>query len=107
MHSGDVVIVDFGIPVGSTPALARLAIVVTADETLPKSDRLWPTYSTSTDCLIANCTLAVELDKKTAERVFYPTRGDQHANDRSTHKLNVTLRAIRTRWPEIHLLRSL
>ena len=34
MRSGDVLTVDFGIPVGSTPALVRAAIVVTADQTL-------------------------------------------------------------------------
>ena len=34
MRSGDVLSVDFGIPVGSTPALVRPAVVVTADQTL-------------------------------------------------------------------------
>lgn len=34
MRSGDIVTVDFGLPVGSTPAKVRPAIVVTADQTL-------------------------------------------------------------------------
>ncbi len=34
MRSGDILRVDFGIPVGSTAALVRPAIVVTADQTL-------------------------------------------------------------------------
>jgi mRNA-degrading endonuclease toxin of MazEF toxin-antitoxin module len=34
VRSGDVLRVDFGIPIGSTPALVRPAIVVTADQTL-------------------------------------------------------------------------
>ena len=34
VRSGDVISVDFGIPVGSTPAKIRPAIVVTADQTL-------------------------------------------------------------------------
>ena len=34
MRSGDVLTIDFGIPVGSTPALVRPAVVVTADQTL-------------------------------------------------------------------------
>lgn len=34
MRSGDIAIVDFGVPVGSTPALVRPAIVITAQPTL-------------------------------------------------------------------------
>ncbi len=34
MRSGDILRVDFGIPIGSTPALVRPAIVLTADQTL-------------------------------------------------------------------------
>jgi mRNA interferase MazF len=34
VRSGDVVRVDFGLPVGSTPGLVRPAIVVTANQTL-------------------------------------------------------------------------
>ncbi len=34
MRSGDILIVDFGIPTGSTPAKLRPAIVVTADPIL-------------------------------------------------------------------------
>lgn len=34
MRSGDIVRIDFGVPVGSTPALIRPAVVVTADLTL-------------------------------------------------------------------------
>ena len=34
VRSGDILRVDFGNPVGSTPALVRPAIVVTADQTL-------------------------------------------------------------------------
>ena len=34
VRSGDVITIDFGVPVGSTPALVRPAIVVTADLTL-------------------------------------------------------------------------
>lgn len=33
-RSGDIVRIDFGVPVGSTPALIRPAVVVTADLTL-------------------------------------------------------------------------
>ena len=39
MRSGDVLTVDFGIPVGSTPALVRPAVVVTADQTLAMYSR--------------------------------------------------------------------
>ncbi len=34
VRSGDILLVDFGLPIGSTPALIRPAIVVTADQTL-------------------------------------------------------------------------
>ena len=34
VRSGDIVTVDFGIPVGGTPALMRPAVVVTADQVL-------------------------------------------------------------------------
>jgi mRNA-degrading endonuclease toxin of MazEF toxin-antitoxin module len=34
VRSGDILLVDFGNPVGSTPALIRPAIVITADQTL-------------------------------------------------------------------------
>jgi mRNA-degrading endonuclease toxin of MazEF toxin-antitoxin module len=34
VRSGDVVRVDFGVPVGSTPALIRPAVVITSDLTL-------------------------------------------------------------------------
>jgi mRNA-degrading endonuclease toxin of MazEF toxin-antitoxin module len=34
VRSGDVVTIDFGVPLGSTPALVRPAVVVTADLTL-------------------------------------------------------------------------
>ena len=40
MRSGDIISVDFGIPVGSTPPKIRPAIIVTADQTLQ-------TYSTT------------------------------------------------------------
>jgi mRNA-degrading endonuclease toxin of MazEF toxin-antitoxin module len=34
VRSGDIVTIDFGIPIGSTPAFVRPAVVVTADLTL-------------------------------------------------------------------------
>ncbi len=34
VRSGDILVVDFGVPIGSTPALVRPAVVVTADLTL-------------------------------------------------------------------------
>ncbi len=34
MRSGDILTIDFGIPIGRTPALFRPAVVVTADLTL-------------------------------------------------------------------------
>ena len=55
MRSGEVVIVDFGLPIGSTPALVRPAVVVTAQPTLDEftqtfhavpitsAQRHWPT----------------------------------------------------------------
>ncbi len=39
MRSGEIVVVDFGIPIGSTPALVRPAVVVTAQPTLDEFDR--------------------------------------------------------------------
>jgi mRNA-degrading endonuclease toxin of MazEF toxin-antitoxin module len=39
VRSGDVVTVDFGIPVGSTPAFVRPGIVITADQTLARYSR--------------------------------------------------------------------
>jgi mRNA-degrading endonuclease toxin of MazEF toxin-antitoxin module len=36
VRSGDIVTIDFGVPVGSTPALTRPAVVVTADQTLQR-----------------------------------------------------------------------
>jgi mRNA-degrading endonuclease toxin of MazEF toxin-antitoxin module len=34
VRSGDILLIDFGIPIGSTPALIRPAVVVSADLTL-------------------------------------------------------------------------
>lgn len=34
VRSGDILTIDFGVPIGSTPALVRPAVVVTADLTL-------------------------------------------------------------------------
>lgn len=39
MHSGDVVSVDFGVPVGSEPGFTRPAVVVTADLVLEGQPR--------------------------------------------------------------------
>jgi mRNA-degrading endonuclease toxin of MazEF toxin-antitoxin module len=68
VRSGDVLRVDFGLPVGSTPALIRPAVVVTADQTLAhytrtmhvvpitsNVDRAW-----TTDVPVAGRGLAVE-----------------------------------------------
>lgn len=39
MRSGEIAIVDFGVPRGSTPALVRPVVVVTAQPTLDEFDR--------------------------------------------------------------------
>jgi mRNA-degrading endonuclease toxin of MazEF toxin-antitoxin module len=39
VRSGEIAIIDFGIPVGSTPALIRPAVVVTAQPTLDQFDQ--------------------------------------------------------------------
>jgi mRNA-degrading endonuclease toxin of MazEF toxin-antitoxin module len=73
MRAGDVVVVDFGVPVGSTPALVRPAVVVTAQPTLDEFDRTfhvvpitstqrrWPSDVT-TDRGHAQCHLLTTVD---------------------------------------------
>ena len=49
MRSGDILRVDFGIPVGSTPAFVRPAVVVTADQTLSLYTRTMHVVPVTTD----------------------------------------------------------
>jgi mRNA-degrading endonuclease toxin of MazEF toxin-antitoxin module len=74
MRSGEVVVIDFGVPRGSTPALVRPAVVVTAQPTLDEFDqtfhvvpitttkRDWPSDVT-TDHGEAQCHLVMVVDK--------------------------------------------
>jgi mRNA-degrading endonuclease toxin of MazEF toxin-antitoxin module len=85
VRSGDIVIVDFGVPIGSTPALVRPAVVITAQPTLDEFDqtfhvvpitstlRRWPSDVT-TDLGNAQCHLVTTVDQiqvvgRTAEGV--------------------------------------
>ncbi len=75
MRSGDIVVVDFGVPIGSTPALIRPAVVVTAQPTLDEFDqavhvvpitstlRRWPSDVT-TDRGNAQCHLVTTVDQR-------------------------------------------
>jgi mRNA-degrading endonuclease toxin of MazEF toxin-antitoxin module len=74
VRSGDIVIVDFGVPIGSTPALVRPAVVITAQPTLDEFDltfhvvpitstlRRWPSDVT-TDLGNAQCHLVTTVDQ--------------------------------------------
>jgi mRNA-degrading endonuclease toxin of MazEF toxin-antitoxin module len=74
MRSGEVVIVDFGVPIGSTPALVRPAVVITAQPTLDEFDqtfhvvpitsteRYWPSDVT-TERGHAQCHLVTTVDQ--------------------------------------------
>ena len=85
MRSGDILIVDFGVPIGSAPALVRPAVVVTAQPTLDEFDqtfhvvpitntrRRWPS-DVVTDLGNAQCHLVTTVDhtqmiERTAENV--------------------------------------
>lgn len=73
MRSGEIVVVDFGLPKGSTPALVRPAVVITAQPTLDHFDRTfhvvpitstkrgWPT-DVSTSRGEAQCHLVTTVD---------------------------------------------
>jgi mRNA-degrading endonuclease toxin of MazEF toxin-antitoxin module len=74
VRAGDVVVIDFGIPIGSTPALVRPAIVITAQPTLDEFDqtfhvvpltstqRGWPS-DVNTDHGHAQCHLVTTVDQ--------------------------------------------
>jgi mRNA-degrading endonuclease toxin of MazEF toxin-antitoxin module len=74
MRSGEIAVIDFGIPIGSTPALVRPAVVVTAQPTLDEFDqtfqvvpitstsRNWPSDVT-TDRGHAQCHLLTTVDR--------------------------------------------
>jgi mRNA-degrading endonuclease toxin of MazEF toxin-antitoxin module len=74
MRSGEIAIIDFGIPIGSTPALVRPAVVVTAQPTLDEFDqtfhvvpitttaRHWPSDVT-TELGQAQCHLLIVVDQ--------------------------------------------
>ena len=74
MRSGDIVIIDFGLPVGSTPALVKPAVVITAQPTLDEfvqtfhvvpitsTERRWPS-DVATDRGHAQCHLVTTVDQ--------------------------------------------
>ncbi len=74
MRSGEIVVVDFGLPKGSAPALIRPAVVITAQATLDHFDRTfhvvpitstrrgWPT-DVSTTRGEAQCHLVTTVDR--------------------------------------------
>lgn len=74
MRSGDILIVDFGVPIGSTPALVRPAVVITAQPTLDEFDqtfhvvpvtsnrRKWPS-DVAIDRGHAQCHLVTTVDQ--------------------------------------------
>jgi mRNA-degrading endonuclease toxin of MazEF toxin-antitoxin module len=74
VRSGEIVIIDFGVPIGSAPALVRPAVVVTAQPTLDEFDqtfhvvpitsttRRWPSDVT-TDRGQAQCHLVTTVDQ--------------------------------------------
>ncbi len=74
MRSGEIAIIDFGIPIGSIPALVRPAVIVTAQPTLDQFDqtfhvvpitstlRHWPS-DVSTERGHAQCHLLTVVDR--------------------------------------------
>jgi mRNA-degrading endonuclease toxin of MazEF toxin-antitoxin module len=74
MRSGEVLVIDFGLLVGSTPALVRPAVVITAQPTLDEFDqtfhvvpitstgRRWPS-DVATDIGNAQCHLVATVDQ--------------------------------------------
>ncbi len=74
MRAGEVLIIDFGVPIGSTPALVRPAVVLTAQPTLDEfeqtfhvvpittADRGWPS-DVSTERGYAQCHLVSVVDQ--------------------------------------------
>jgi mRNA-degrading endonuclease toxin of MazEF toxin-antitoxin module len=74
MRSGEIVIIDFGFPIGSTPALVWPAVVITAQPTLDEFDRTfhvvpitstqrnWPT-DVATSRGLAQCHLVTTVDQ--------------------------------------------
>jgi mRNA-degrading endonuclease toxin of MazEF toxin-antitoxin module len=74
VRSGDVLIVDFGIPIGSSPALVRPAVVITAQPTLDEfratfhvvpitsTERHWPS-DVAVDRGQAQCHLVTTIDE--------------------------------------------
>jgi mRNA-degrading endonuclease toxin of MazEF toxin-antitoxin module len=74
MRSGDIAVIDFGVPIGSAPGLVRPAVVVTAQPTLDEFDqtfhvvpitsttRRWPS-DIQTDRGNAQCHLLTTVDR--------------------------------------------
>ena len=74
MRAGEIVIIDFGFPIGSTPALVRPAVVITAQPTLDEfnqtfhvvpittTNRNWPT-DVKTIRGLAQCHLGTTVDQ--------------------------------------------
>jgi mRNA-degrading endonuclease toxin of MazEF toxin-antitoxin module len=74
MRSGDILVIDFGFPVGSAPALVRPAVIITAQPTLDFFDqtfqvvpitstqRNWPS-DIATERGAAQCHLVMTVDK--------------------------------------------
>lgn len=74
MRSGEILIIDFGLPIGSTPGLVRPAVLVTAQPTLDEFDRTfhvvpitstqrnWPT-DVPTPRGLAQCHLVTTVDQ--------------------------------------------
>jgi mRNA-degrading endonuclease toxin of MazEF toxin-antitoxin module len=74
VRSGEIAIIDFGVPIGGTPALIRPAVVVTAQPTLDEFDqtfhvvpiiltqRHWPS-DVATDLGDAQCHLVTTVDQ--------------------------------------------
>ena len=74
MRSGELAIIDFGFPIGSTPALVRPAVIITAQPTLDEFDRTfhvvpitstqrnWPT-DVATSRGLAQCHLVTTVDQ--------------------------------------------
>jgi mRNA-degrading endonuclease toxin of MazEF toxin-antitoxin module len=85
MRSGEVVIVDFGVPIGSTPALVRPAVVITAQPTLNEfdqtfhvvpitsTDRRWPSDVTTerghAQCHLVTTVDQIQIVERTGENV--------------------------------------
>ncbi|MCE9621279.1 MAG: type II toxin-antitoxin system PemK/MazF family toxin [Actinomycetia bacterium] len=74
MRAGEIAVIDFGVPIGSTPALVRPAVIITAQPTLDEFDqtfqvvpitrtvRQWPSDVT-TDRGYAQCHLVTTVDR--------------------------------------------